>query len=197
MAQPNNRTLMALWTVSIIAVVTIAISLGYGSARATIGAMRQTIASAKHYPTERLSIIYERQCEEKSDFVHLRIDTTYRQIGKAGYNYQIVCDRKYSLREFDTDYNEIDDAVGALFIEGDKAHKWLTSSDKRRLMDYNASRATTTIDGTRYEAWHTDELPHLEKGAIELKPRHGVILEAYDDKGNYSLRIKHITQQIG
>lgn len=197
MTSRHSQISTSLWLAGIIALASIVISLGYGSGRMTMGRMQQAIAEAKHYPSGHLSIVYERTSEEKNDFVHLRIDTTYRQIGKAAYNHQIVCERTYSLREFDADYADMSDAVGALFVEGEQSHKWQQSAGKRQVMDYECRRAIATIEGRRYEVWYTDQLPYSTRGAVERDQNRGLILEVYSDEADYSLRIKNVTQQIG
>ena len=79
-------------------------TLGYGCSSEIEYQTEKAIATHKHYADEHLSVIYERRIDSKTDFVHLQVDTTYHEIGKGAYRYEVLCKREYNLRSFDNGY---------------------------------------------------------------------------------------------
>lgn len=169
-------------------------TLSYGRFTQIEYQAEQIVKSHKSYAAEHLSVVYERRIGKVTDFVHLQVDTTYRQIGKSGYQYKIVCDRDYSLREFDGEYRSMNDVVAASFISG---ADWQLHNAHRKIIDYSCQRATRLINGEHYEAWYTDALPHVRSGCRATDENRGLILEARSADGRYELRAKYIEQLIG
>ena len=173
-------------------------TLGYGCADSIQYATQQSVEKNRAYADEHLAVIYERWINDNTDFLHLQIDTTYHQIGKGAYKHEILCKRSYSLRNFDGEYKDMSDAVAACFISG---KEWQEANangiNHGTIMGYDCYRATTEINGRAYEAWYTTTLPHLRKGSRAVDDNCGLILEAKDNDGSYSLRVRYIGEQIG
>ena len=72
-----------------------------------------------------------------------------------------------------------------------------TQKQTHTVAGYKCQRATTTIDGVRYEAWYSDALPHLQKDAQASDCGRGLILEAHSADSRYTLRATYIEQRIG
>ena len=169
-------------------------TLGYGCSSEIEYQTDKVIATNKHYADEHLSVIYERRIDSKTDFVHLQVDTTYHEIGKGGYRYEVLCKREYNLRSFDNGYDDMQDVVAACFISG---KEWELDDARRKIIDYSCQRATAKIGNQLYEAWYTDALPHRHPDSREIDDKRGLILEARDAEGSYELRAKYIREQIG
>ena len=164
----NRRTYLILAISAIVIAIYQIFTLGYGDSGRILYNTSQAIAEHTDYAEEHLSIIYERKIGDETDFIHLKVDTTYHEIGKGAYKYEILCNRKYSLRSFSDKYHKMDHAI-----------------------------ATRLVDGESYEAWYTDALPHQRPNSRAMDEYRGVILEARDADGKYSLRVKYIGEQIG
>ena len=172
-------------------------TLGYGSADKINYTAEQQAKEQKAYADEHLAVIYERTMDNNTDFLHLQIDTTYHEIGKGAYKHEILCKRKYTLRSFDGEYEDMSDAVATCFISGKEWQEANANGVKHgTIIGYDCYRATTEINGRAYEAWYTTTLPHLHKGSRAVDDNCGLILEAYDNDG-YSLRVRYIGEQIG
>lgn len=172
-------------------------TLGYGCTNEINYTAEQQAKEQRAYADEHLAVIYERTMDNNTDFLHLQIDTTYREIGKGAYKHEILCKRSYSLRSFDGEYEDMnDDAAAACFISG-KEWQEANGVNHGTIMGYDCYRATTEINGRAYEAWYTTSLPHLRHGSRAVDDNCGLILEAYDNDGSYSLRVRYIGEQIG
>ncbi len=169
-------------------------TLGYGGSAEIEYSTRQTIEKHTNHATEHLSVIYERKIGNKTDFIHLQVDTTYHAIGKGRYQHEVICNRKYSLRSFDDQYHGMNNAIAACFAESDE---WDIKDVYSRIMDYKCRQATKLIDGEKYEAWYTTALPHQRPQSRAMDKNRGLILKAYNASGNYSLTARYIEQQIG
>ena len=189
-----------LYTFLVAALLFIAVyqvfNIGYGSYNEIEYTTAQTFANHESYADEHLSVIYERKIDECSDFLHLQVDTTYRQIGKGAYKHEILCKRSYTLRSFDGKYEDMSDAVAECFISG-KEWQEANGTNHGTIMGYDCYRATTTIDGRAFEAWYTTSLPHLRHGSRAVDNNCGLILEAHDAEGGYTLGVRYIGEQIG
>ncbi len=171
-------------------------SIGYGCADEIIYQSEQTLRNSPTPAPECLTVIYERQMGKSSDLLHLRIDTTYHQIGKGAYKHSLRAKREYSLRSFDGTYTDMSDVATLCFVEGDR--EWQTEKKQQHNVDgYNCQCATLTIGNTRYQAWYSNAIPHLHQGAQTSDGRSGLILEAHSADMRYTLRAKYIGQRIG
>ena len=151
---------------AVIAAVTHALTIGYG---VTYASLSESESARRPMST---SVVYERTYGGHSDFVHLKIDTTYRQTGKGRFRLETVCDRKMSLRSFDGAYADCSSATPRCFVFGNDI-EWRDTGETRRIMDYECRRAA--------DARASDNLA-------------GLILEARESGGDYSLRIRHISE---
>ena len=173
-----------------------ALTIGYGDAGEIIYQSQQAAHFSATPADQQLIVVYEREIGNKSDLLHLKIDTTYHAIGKGAYQHELICHHKCSLRAFDGNYHPMDDVVAACFVMGNR--EWqMQGEHTRRIVDYECQSATTTIDGTPYRVWYTEALPHLHAGARATDDYQRLILEAGDKSGKYMLRAKYIEQQIG
>ena len=171
-------------------------NIGYGSYNEVEYAADKIVKSHESCADEHLSVIYERKIDECSDFLHLKVDTTYRQIGKGAFRYELLCDRSFSLRSFDGEYHNISNVVEACFVNMDDKD-WNNTGSRRRIMDYDCQRVTALIDNKAYEAWYTEALPHRHPKSMVSDTYRGLVLEMRNAEGSYSLRAKYIGQQIG
>ena len=171
-------------------------NIGYGSYNDIEYAADKIVKSHESYADEHLSVIYERKIDECSDFLHLQVDTTYRQIGKGAFRYELLCDRSFSLRSFDGEYHNISNVVEACFVDMDD-RDWNNTGSRRRIMDYDCQRVTALIDNKAYEAWYTEALPHRHPKSKVSDTYRGLVLEMRNAEGSYSLQVKYIGQQIG
>ena len=189
-----------LYTILATALLLIAVyhvfNIGYGSYNEIEYAADKIVKSHESYADEHLSVIYERKIDECSDFLHLQVDTTYRQIGKGAFRYELLCDRSFSLRSFDDEYHNISNVVEACFVDVEDKD-WNNTGARRHIMDYDCQRATTLIDNKAYEAWYTEALPHRHPKSKVSDTYRGLVLEMRNAEGSYSLRAKYIGQQIG
>jgi GLPGLI family protein len=192
----GKRIYIALFACIIFAAIYQTFSTGYGCADEIIYLSEQTLRNSPTPAPEQLTVIYERQIGKSSDLLHLRIDTTYHQIGKGAYKHELRAEREYSLRSFDGTYTDMNDAVALCFVEGSR--EWQTEKmQQHNVAGYNCQRATLTIGEMRYQAWYSDALPHLHQGAQGSDGQSGLILEAHSADMRYSLRAKYIGQRIG
>lgn len=184
--------------IAIIAIVAIyqTFNIGYGCADKVIYQSEQTQRNSPTPAPESLTVIYERQMGNSSDLLHLRIDTTYHQIGKGAYKHELRAKREYSLHSFDGTYTDMNDVATLCFVEGSR--EWQTEKKQQHnVAGYNCQGATLTIGNRRYQAWYTDALPHLHQGAQSSDGQSGLILEAQSADMRYTLRAKYIGQRIG
>lgn len=171
-------------------------STGYGCSEEITYRSHQALRAKPTPAAEQLTVIYERVEGNHSDMLHLRIDTTYHQIGKGAYKHELRAEREYSLRSFDGTYADMSDVATLCFVEG--AREWQRSTTQTHTVaGYKCQRATTTIDGVHYEAWYSDALPHLQKGATASDGCNGLILEAHSADSRYTLRATYLEQRIG
>ena len=191
----KRRYIAIIASIAIVAIYQ-TFSTGYGCADEIIYLSEQTLCNSPTPAPESLTVIYERQTGQNSDLLHLRIDTTYHQIGKGAYKHELRAEREYSLRSFDGTYTDMSDVATLCFVEGSR--EWQTENKQQHnVAGYNCLSATLTIGGIRYQAWYSIDLPHLHRGAQISDGRSGLILEAQSADMRYTLRAKYIGQRIG
>lgn len=67
--------------------------------------------------------------------------------------------------------------------------KWNISSEKAKIGEYNAQKATTTYGGRNWIAWFTTEIP-FQDGPYKFSGLPGLIVKVEDDAKNYSWEVK-------
>lgn len=174
-------------------------TIGYGFGYDAISRTDRAVEQAKQsgYQPSHLAVIYERRVEQRNDFLHLEVDTTYRAIGRHAFQYKMICDREITLRAYDGAYIDCSDMAASCFVFADNNRKWQLAGEQKQIIDQKCKSATTSIDGEEYKAYYTLALPHC---AVEAQPSQlyeGLILEAYDADGSYSLKAIHIAQHLG
>ena len=80
------------WATSAIAIMLAVghiFTIGYGFGYDVISRAEIAVEQATQdgYQPSYLAVIYERKVEQRSDFLHLEIDTTYRAIGRHAFQY--------------------------------------------------------------------------------------------------------------
>ncbi len=183
-------------TVAVIMAVAHAFTVGYGSGRRTACSLSAATDCAKDHAPSSMAAIYERKCGGHSDFIHLKIDTTYRAIGRNVFRRELVCDRTMALRCFDGIYADCENGAERCFARGCDAVTWHDTGETRRIMDYECRRATADFDGRKWEVWYTDRLPYRACGARASDGLQGLILEAGSQDGYYRLKIRYVSETI-
>lgn len=198
MCNRNKNKIVSILAATILAVIiALAISAGYGAGHS---AMSQQAWLAKHqvkYQPSQVDVIYERSLSGKQDFLHLQIDTTYHAIGKGNYTHKMMCRRDYSLRAFDGEYHDCSDVVAKCFTEGENTLQWHKVKTSRPIVGYDCQMALVKSGEHIWQAWYTDQLPHICNEATATDDLKGLILELSDKENRYHLKAKYITQYIG
>lgn len=70
-------------------------------------------------------------------------------------------------------------------------HNWIITTEARTISGYNCIKATTNYRGRVWEAWFTPDIP-LPYGPWKLFGLPGLIIEAKEDTGTYTLRAEKI-----
>ena len=195
----GRKLFLAAFTTAIIFTVGHIFTIGYGFGYDTIIRTQIAAEQAKqnYYQPSHLAVIYERQVEQRNDFLHLEIDTTYRSIGRHAFHYEMICDQEVTLRAFDGEYVDCSEIAANCFVFAENNRQWQLGKEQKQVIDQKCESATTNIDGQEYRAWYTTALPHCAKDARPSKLLEGLILEANDADGYYSLKAKYIAQHLG
>ena len=174
-------------------------TIGYGFGYDAISRTEIAVKQAKqgNYQPSHIAVIYERKVEQRNDFLHLEIDTTYRAIGRHAFQYKMICDREITLRAYDGAYIDCSDMAASCFVFADNNRKWQLAGEQKQIIDQKCKSATTDIDGEKYKAYYTLALPHCAVGAQANQLYEGLILEVYDAAGSYALKAIHIAQHLG
>lgn len=195
----TKKVFFTLSTIVLIFAIGHIFTIGYGFGYDAISRTDRAVEQAKQsgYQPSHLAVIYERRVEQRNDFLHLEVDTTYRAIGRHAFQYKMICDREITLRAYDGAYIDCSDMAASCFVFADNNRKWQLAGEQKQIIDQKCKSATTSIDGEEYKAYYTLALPHC---AVEAQPSQlyeGLILEAYDADGSYSLKAIHIAQHLG
>ncbi len=195
----TKKVFFTLSTIVLLFAIGHIFTIGYGFGYDAISRTDKAVEQAKQsgYQPSHLAVIYERRVEQRNDFLHLEVDTTYRAIGRHAFQYKMICDREITLRAYDGAYIDCSDMAASCFVFADNNRKWQLAGEQKQIIDQKCKSATTSIDGEEYKAYYTLALPHC---AVEAQPSQlyeGLILEAYDTDGSYSLKAIHIAQHLG
>ena len=195
----TKKVFFTLSTIVLLFAIGHIFTIGYGFGYDAISRTERAVEQAKQsgYQPSHVAVIYERTVEHRNDFLHLEIDTTYRAIGRHAFQYKMICDREITLRAYDGAYIDCSDMAASCFVFADNNRKWQPAGEQKQIIDQKCKSATTNIDGEEYKAYYTLALPHC---AVEAQPSQlyeGLILEAYDADGSYSLKAIHIAQHLG
>ena len=195
----TKKVFFTLSTIVLIFAIGHIFTIGYGFGYDAISRTDRAVEQAKQsdYQPSHVAVIYERTVEQRNDFLHLEVDTTYRVIGRHAFQYKMICDREITLRAYDGAYIDCSDMAASCFVFADNNRKWQPAGEQKQIIDQKCKSATTNIDGEEYKAYYTLALPHC---AVEAQPSQlyeGLILEAYDADGSYSLKAIHIAQHLG
>jgi len=71
----------------------------------------------------------------------------------------------------------------------DLKFNWKIDSQKEKIGEYNAQKATTEYGGRKYTAWFTTDIP-LQDGPYKFHGLPGLIVKISDDGNNYSWELK-------
>ncbi len=199
MNMKGKKLFLATSAIAIMLAVGHIFTIGYGFGYDVISRAEIAIEQATKdgYQPSHLAVIYERNVGQRNDFLHLEIDTTYRAIGRNAFRYEMICDHEVSLRAFDGEYTDCSEIAANCFIFADNSRQWQISQERKLIIDQQCKLATINIDGQEYRAWYTTALPHCAKNARPNKIMRGLILEASNAVGSYTLKAKHIAQHLG
>lgn len=195
----TKKVFFTLSTIVLLFAIGHIFTIGYGFGYDAISRTERAVEQAKQsdYQPSHVAVIYERTVEQRNDFLHLEIDTTYRAIGRHAFQYKMICDREIILRAYDGAYIDCSDMATACFVYADNNRKWQLAGEQKQIIDQKCKSATTSIDGEEYKAYYTLALPHCAVGAQASQLYEGLILEAYDADGSYALKAIHIAQHLG
>jgi GLPGLI family protein len=70
--------------------------------------------------------------------------------------------------------------------------KWKITDEKKQILKFNCTKATTTFRGRNYEAWFTDEVP-LRNGPWKFCGLPGLIVKVYDTENVYTFDLVSIS----
>ena len=76
--------------------------------------------------------------------------------------------------------------------------KWEITNEKKKILIYNATKATLNFRGRQYVAWFTSEIP-FQDGPYKFSKLPGLILELYDSKKYFQftlLSFKNIENKV-
>lgn len=195
MISKNHNSLFIV----VIAIVAIALThmftIGYGVGFQKRGKIMLAMEQAKQYTSSHLTVHYERKMHDKQDILRLEIDTTYRQIGKGAFTYEVICDRTIALHS-SGEYAFPTNEARQCFVEG-ATRKWVKQNRHHSIEGYHCWTATTMDNNTSWLAWYTTELPHCAEGATISDGLKGLILHVEDSKGEYRLHATKIDVKIG
>ena len=195
----TKKVFFTLSTIVLLFAIGHIFTIGYGFGYDAISRTDRAVEQAKQsdYQSSHVAVIYERRVEQRNDFLHLEIDTTYHSIGRHAFQYKMICDREITLRAYDGAYIDCSDMAASCFVFADNNRKWQPAGEQKQIIDQKCKSATTSIDGEEYKAYYTLALPHCAVGAQTSQLYEGLILEAYDADGSYSLKAIHIAQHLG
>lgn len=71
------------------------------------------------------------------------------------------------------------------YIEDKVDFNWVIHSEKKNIFGYSCQKATTNFGGRSWEAWFTSRIP-VSDGPWKFRGLPGLILQVFDDKGNFS-----------
>lgn len=181
--------------VALMHIFTIGYGVGFESRGKAMIALQQAQITQKYTPSH-LTIHYTRQHHDEEDILQLKIDTTYRTIGKGAFYYEIICERRLALESSTSAEKFSSEQAKLCFIEGAK-HKWTKINGHKSALGYNCWAAATSDGNQQWQAWYTTELPHCSDNAIVTDGLSGLIMMLKDDKGEYLLRVTKIDEVIG
>jgi len=69
--------------------------------------------------------------------------------------------------------------------------KWVITKEKKKILNYSCTRATTTFRGRQFEAWFTDAIP-VPNGPWKFCGLPGLIVAAKDSEGKYNYELTGI-----
>ncbi|MFC0425805.1 GLPGLI family protein [Chryseobacterium scophthalmum] len=108
--------------------------------------------------------------------------------GNMSYKISKQFDKQYFV------YEEIMD--GDKYIYQDSISlDWKITSDKKKIGDYNVTKALTRFRGRKWEAWFCDKIP-IPLGPYKFGGLPGLILEMKDSSGDYQFAFLGIQKKI-
>lgn len=168
-------------------------SIGYGEGHTAIYSEAKSLENIPS--ATQLSVVYDRTYLGKTDFLHLKVDTTYHTRGKNGYCYEITCNHEVSLSLFDGEYSPIKTTTDACFVEG-SSRDWMLIGGKKTILEYACNHALMATDDTTWEAWYSSTLPHTHDIARLNDRCKGLILAACNSDKSYMLKARYIKHKI-
>lgn len=184
--------MLAILTIASIAIYLCCIGYGYG--HIALNTLNQSAEMLSPKPSY-LSITYQRQYCNTTDFLQLEIDTTYREIGKAHYRHEVICDRTISLTNCNSTENSLQEKFAECFISSD-SRNWLSNNTQREILGYSCHYAAAIDGSSIWESWYCDALPYVAPNARVTDGLQGLILEVRNTEKHYTLKAVNICQTI-
>ena len=194
-ASRRDRVASLITIVVIAMVVTHMFTVGYGIGFQSRGRAMMALLQAKAYTPSHLTISYERENYGVKDILRLEIDTTYRQIGKGGFCYEMVCDRVLKLQSSTGERFTSAEARNCFMLGGTRS--WVAQHKSMKIKGYDCSSSIALDNGRMWQAWHTTQLPHCCENAAIYDGLHGLILVATSNDNKYRIEARTIELRLG
>lgn len=123
-------------------------------------------------------------------------DAAWEKYKGAAYN--VVCGRTMSylyknIPDGKITEHDFFDATPWGYSEDWEKPVWEISDESKEILGYQCFKATADYRGRRWTAWFAPEIP-IQEGPWKLCGLPGLILEAYDEKRDYSFEAKGLIQ---
>ncbi len=138
------------------------------------------------YKNDGSSLKYNLLINEKKQLSQWEIKENARgeQVEKDNINY-------FFLREGDTYYVNEKTIFKRKFITDNPKFIWKLEKEKKEILGYNCSSATTTFRGRKFKAYYTDEL-YKNFGPWKFNGLNGLILKIESEDGLYEFEAVNI-----
>ena len=97
-------------------------------------------------------------------------------------------------RKSEMTYSEIIENVNLGYNEKLPPMDWKLISEKKKILDYECSKAETFFGGRKFIAWYTNQIP-INEGPYKFSGLPGLILEVSDDKNNFHYQLLAIIKK--
>ncbi|MET4140250.1 GLPGLI family protein [Pedobacter sp. UYP1] len=124
------------------------------------------------------------QADAKSGMSTAQILAQRAKYGKKGMEYHIY--KNYPEGKITVTEKLVSDTYR--YEETLKLQKWAVEKEKKKILGYNAQKATCSFGGRKYIAWFTTEIP-VSTGPWKFSGLPGLILHVEDSNKNYVFEI--------
>lgn len=185
----------ALLLLTITAALLYLCNIGYGDGHTAIQKQKNISRYTSQPKPSQLFITYERCYQNNTDFLQLKIDTTYHKIGKSGYVYELICNRELTISQPKSLRDIPSYEATECFITGG-SRKWYINNIKRDILGHQCQYAGAIDGNSTWESWYCDALPYVDAKARTTDGLSGLILEARNIEKQYTLKAINISKTI-